>query len=152
MERWPVAIGVLPGTDGAWVGVQREDDGFRVVYGSGEAPGLHPSPTEQAERREELLTAAVAYFEEALGEPPQELQAMQADLADVVRWLAATEADASRRRSLTAAVDAIDDGLAGDTVVSRLNEARADVAGTKEQADAVDLLLKRYRALLVKGG
>jgi hypothetical protein len=151
MDRWPAAIGVIPGTDGAWVGVERDNDGFRLVYGEPATNDLRPSSSGHAERREELKAVAAAYFEERLDDPPQELEAMQADLADVVRWLASAEPDAARQVSLNRAVDAIDDGLPGDVIVSHLNEARAGSPERHEQVDAVDLLVRRYRALSAPG-
>jgi len=64
-------------------------------------------------------------------------------------WMATNEADAARQALIREALDAIDDGLAGDAVVARLGEARRGLAeaGAKEQVDAIDLLSERFREL-----
>jgi hypothetical protein len=107
------------------------------------------SDAEGAARLTELLTVAIAYYGEMLEGPPPSLEATQADLAELVRWLGTEDPDSSRRLRLSEALDAIDDGLAGDVVVARLSAALA-LAGfpeTDEQADALDLLVSRYEAL-----
>jgi len=46
------------------------------------------------------------------------------------------------------ALDAIDDGLAGDAVVARLSEVRRGLGSdANEQADAIDLLAQRVNHL-----
>jgi hypothetical protein len=60
--------------------------------------------------------------------------------------VAALEDDPARRRRLNEAVDAIDDGLAGDAVANRLNAARPGMPD--EQADPVDLLVELAEELL----
>lgn len=140
------------GIGDVWVGLNQGADGFRLVFGSPMNPAVHTSPAEGDERTDELLSAAIAYFEESLGAPPSELEATQGDLGDLVRWLAADAADPARRRSMIEALDAIDDGLAGDVVVARLAGARGPSAQEpNEQADVVDLLVTRYRALSAPG-
>jgi len=90
----------------------------------------------------------IAYFEEALDPPPPELEATQADLAGLLAWIAKAETDAARSRLIGQALDAIDDGLAGDAVVARLSEARRGLGSeANEQADAIDLLAQRVREL-----
>lgn len=150
-ERLPaVAVGILDALD-AWVGFVREPDGYRLAFGAlphaGGAPVI-ASPAEGGQRRDELLAVAAAYFEEALDAPPPEVEATQADLAGLVGWVAAGEEDPVRRARMAEAMDAIDDGLAGDVVVSRLVAAGSGAElDTNEQVDAVDLLASRYRAL-----
>jgi len=108
-----------------------------------------PSPAEGSARRAELMALAVAYYEEALDAPPPELEATQADLAELVRWLAAQEPEPRRHALFGEAIDAIDDGLAGDVVVARLNRVATTRGETDEQADPIDLLVSRYEALVV---
>jgi hypothetical protein len=141
-----VAIGLLtPG--GPWAGFVRDSDGFRLAFPGADGAAT-ASRAEGSARRAELLSVAVAYYEEALDAPPQELEATQADLAELVRWLTAREVDPRRRALLQEAVDAIDDGLAGDVVVARLTRTARTGAETDEQADPVDLLVSRYEALV----
>jgi len=97
-------------------------------------------------RRLELLAAAAAHYAEALDPPPPGLEATQADLGDLVRWLVAVEGETERRAQLAAVVDAIDDGLAGEVVLSRLRDTISDET-KKEQVDLVDLLLERLKSL-----
>ena len=58
------------------------------------------------------------------------------------------ETDAGRKQLVREALDAIDDGLAGDAVVARLSEATRGLAGKGVgQADAIDLLAQRVKDL-----
>jgi hypothetical protein len=141
-----VAVGRL-GPDGPWVGFSADGAGFHLAYARpGEA--ITVSPARGAARVAELLAAAIVYFEEALDPPPPETEATQADLARLLAWLATTETDAGRGRLVGEALDAIDDGLAGDVVVARLSDARHGLApDTTEQADVIDLLAKRWSDL-----
>ena len=146
----PVAVGLLA-PEGAWVGFVREEGGFRLAFGRADAR-VRTSAAEGSARNAELLAVAAAWYEEALDAPPPELEATQADLADLVRWLAARAEDPARQALLEEAIDAIDDGLAGDVIVARLNQAAGTAPGeTNEQADPVDLLVSRYRALVAPG-
>jgi plasmid stabilization system protein ParE len=145
MDRWPVAIGDLPGHAGVWVGIERGPDGFHLVFGESITDLHWQSPASGHERTDELLASAVAYFQESLPSPTPEIEATQADLGDLVRWLAADETDDSRRRWLQEVVDAIDDGLAADVVIRRLSLVRGG-SETVEQADVVDLLVRRYQS------
>jgi hypothetical protein len=63
-----------------------------------------------AEARAGLAAAASAYFLASLDPPPPDLEATHADVAALVRSLAADPE----------AIDAIDDGLPGDAVALRL--------------------------------
>jgi len=144
-----VAIGLVTPV-GAWAGFVRDSggDGFRLAF-SGTDGGATPSAAEGSARRAELMALAVAYYEEALDAPPPELEATQADLAELVRWLAAQEPDPPRHALFQEAIDAIDDGLAGDVVVARLNRvARVTCGESAGQADPIDLLVSRYEALV----
>jgi hypothetical protein len=126
--------------DGPWIGFRPAADGYRFVVG---APGGERSRQADVGL---LLDLAIAYFEEAFEDAPPELEATHADLSELVRHVAAQEDEVARRRLLDEAVDAIDDGLAGDAVATRLNAARA--GKPDEQADPVDLLVTRAEALL----
>jgi hypothetical protein len=153
------AIGRLPG-DGPWVGFRREigtggtigtgcasdagnGGGYRLAFEGSGAPFI--SPATGRLRRSELLTAAIAHFEEALEAAPPELEATQADLAGLVGWLWHTEQDRDCAVRLAEAVDAIDDGLAGEVVVARLQAA---LPVRIRRGDAVAALSRRYRQVL----
>jgi hypothetical protein len=128
------------GESGPWIGFQPVETGYRFVVGT-------ESRMRTLEADADLLLAvAIGYFEEAFPDPPPEIEATQADLSGLVRHVAALEPDAARRQLLNEAVDAIDDGLAGDAVANRLNHARSGTAD--EQADPVDLLVELAEELL----
>lgn len=113
----PVAIGRLgPGMD--WIGLGARSEGFDLVVGRGPAI-LAARPA----TRDDLLLAVLAYFGEGLEAPPAEFEATHGDVATVIRWLSEREPDAGRRGALHDAIDAIDDGLAVDEVMTRLAEA-----------------------------
>jgi hypothetical protein len=128
--------------DGPWIGFQAGPDGYRIVAGRGSVM------RGRAADANALLALAIAWFEEAFDDPPPELEASQADLSALVRHLAATEGDDGRRHLLAEAVDAIDDGLAGDAVANRLSAVRAAGSETNEQADPIDLLVTLAEELL----
>lgn len=136
--------------DGPWIGFQSGPAGYRVVAGRGSVVRGRAADTDL------LLALAIAWFEEAFDDPPAELEASQEDLSALVRQLAASEPDTERRRALLEAVDAIDDGLAGDAVANRLSAARrgsatagvANAHEADEQADPVDLLVALAEELL----
>lgn len=145
MDRRPaVAVGRLsPG--GPWVGFASVDGGYTLAFGDGLT---ERHATGGATARRDLLCAALVYFDDGEA-PPDGLQATHGDVADLVRWLAATAPDEATRRLLRAAVDAIDDGLATDAVMLCLEEA-ATASGSRtarEQAEPIDLLVERYREL-----
>jgi hypothetical protein len=58
----------------------------------------------------------------------------------------AVEGETERREQLGAVVDAIDDGLAGEVVLSRLSEA-ISYEIKEEQVDLVDLLVSQVKSL-----
>lgn len=137
MDAPACAVGRI-GPGGPWVGFAPTlDDGYALVVegpgGSGRVPadaGL-------------LLALAIAYFEDALDAPPEDLAATHADIASLVRHVAEAELDAPRRRLLEEAVDAIDDGLAADVVIARLGA----VLNAATAGDPVAWLLERVRAI-----
>ena len=109
------AVGRLA-EDGPWVGFAPTlDDAYALVVGT-EGGSRHT-----AAEGDDLLSLAIAYFEDALAGPPEELAATHGDIGSLVRHLAGMERDEERRRLLGEAVDAVDDGLATDVVVGRLN-------------------------------
>jgi hypothetical protein len=125
---------------GPWVGFQQIQDRYRFVAGT-----LDGVRSREADA-DVLLALAIAYFEEAFADPPPEFEATHADLSSLVRHVAELESDPARRWLLNEAVDAIDDGLAGDAVANRLNAARP--GKPDEQADPVDLLAELAEELL----
>jgi len=131
------------GADGVWVGFRPSGPGYELVFG--ETDGTQRATPAS---RSELLAVAIGYFEEGLQDPPPELEATQHDLGQLLRWLYRTESDARLGSLLLQALDGIDDGLAGDVLVGRLSSALIASGIADEQADAVDLLAERYRALI----
>jgi hypothetical protein len=145
------AVGII-NSSGTWTGFVRDPGGFSLAFGGADGVTL-TSEADGADRRTELLAAAMAYYAEAFDAPPVEFEATQADLAALVGWLAVRERDAPRRSRLEEALDAIDDGLAGDVVVARLSAASSGgEPKTNEQVDPLDLLVSRYRALIAPSG
>jgi hypothetical protein len=126
--------------DGPWIGFLAGDDEYRLCVGAGD-----DLLSEKADA-DVLLALAIAHFEEALAGAPPDLEATHGDLSGLVRFVAAHETDPSRRALLAEAVDAIDDGLAGDAVAGRLAACRRVAAN--EQADPIDLLVVRATRLL----
>jgi hypothetical protein len=136
-----VAIGRLAGGT-AWLGLQPHRAGWRVVFG-GDAE--RPVAASADEQRELVLAAAGVYFEDALNDPPPNLEATHEDIAAIIGWLVQTEHDPDRRLRLREALDAVEDGLAVDEVIGRLLAAGA--GDTNEPADWVDRLEDAYRSL-----
>lgn len=138
MDAPACAVGRLV-SGGSWVGFAPTlDDGYALVV---EGPGGSGRTAADADL---LLALAVAYFEDALDAPPDDLAATHADIASLVRHVAEAEADAPRRRLLDEAVDAIDDGLAADVVIARLTAALSAAA----VADPVAWLLERAGSIV----
>lgn len=135
------AIGRLEAA-GPWIGFGYRGGTPRfVVEGAG---SLLDRPAD----RELLLALAIAYFAEAGGDAPPDLEATQSDLSALVRRLIDVEEDAPRRALLSEAIDAIDDGLAGDAVAEKLDAARSPRG---DAADPVELLLRRAREVTAGG-
>ena len=109
------AVGRL-GDSEDWIGfVPSFDDGYDLVLGRGDAVDR-----KAASDPDDVVALAAAYFEEALGEPPEGLAATHADIGVLIRHVASRAGSGERGVALQEAVDAIDDGLAADVVVSRL--------------------------------
>jgi hypothetical protein len=135
------AIGRL-GADGPWIGFGYRAGVPHLVVGG--ADGMHDAPAEG----DLLLALAIAHFAEAFDEAPPDLEATQSDLSGLVRHLMATETEAGRRALLGEAMDAIDDGLAGDAVAEKLAAARSSATAS---LDPVELLLVEARQLAERG-
>ena len=120
MDAPACAVGRI-GPDGPWVGFAPTlDDTYALVVGSeGATSRVSADPAD-------LVSLAIAYFEDALVEPPEDLAATHGDIGALVRHVAEAETDARRRRALDEAVDAIDDGLAADEVIRRLSRCLED--------------------------
>lgn len=133
------AIGRFAGR-GDWFGYRFDADGPRLVFGNAQGAVRTP-PAAQRERRRDVAVAAITYFEELAASPPPELEATQVDLAEAVRWLVETETDVLQRKRLVEAAEAIDDGLAGESVSGLLRDALG------ERGDSLELLTERYASL-----
>jgi hypothetical protein len=108
------AVGCL-GPEGPWVGFAPAlDDGYALVVGD------EKTIVRSSADADDLLSLAIAYFEDALDAAPDELAATHGDIGALVRHLAEHETHVDGRRKLSEAVDAVDDGLAADVVVGRL--------------------------------
>ncbi len=109
------AVGRLS-VDGSWVGFAPTlDDAYALVV-AGSDGRSRSAPAEA----DDLVALAIAYFQEDLDEPPEDLAATHGDIGALIRHLAELESEPIRRRLLGDAVDAVDDGLAADVVVGRL--------------------------------
>jgi len=140
MEAAACAVGRL-GPDGPWLGFAPSlDDGYDLVVADGARARRGPAATD------DLLLLAVAYFEDALAPPPEELAATHGDIGALVRHVAAHEADPARGVALAEAVDAIDDGLAGDAVIAALGRC------LPADADPVDVLARRAAEVMSADG
>ncbi|TME32751.1 MAG: hypothetical protein E6I62_05450 [Chloroflexi bacterium] len=94
------------------------------------------------------IVAEEAGFRLAVAFPGSAPVTSQARGTRRIAELLAAETDAARSRLIGQALDAIDDGLAGDAVVARLSEARRGLGSeANEQDDAIDLLAQRVREL-----
>lgn len=135
------AIGRLE-ADGPWIGFGYRAGAPRIVVGS--ADGLRDEAADQ----DLILALAIAYFAGAVGEAPPDLEATQSDLSGLVRHLIGSEADPGRRALLVEAIDAIDDGLAGDAVAEKLLAARRDRV---DVVDPVEVLSMKAREIALGG-
>lgn len=134
------AIGRLE-AGGAWVGLARAEEAYRLIFGT-DASAEVSVPASRAE----LLAVAIGYFEESVDDAPPELEATHHDIAQLLRWLRGT-AEPAHGRLLLDVVEGIDDGVAGDVMVQRLSRAYDACRTANEQAAPLDLLVERYRAL-----
>ena len=132
------AIGRLE-AGGPWIGFGYRGEAFRMVLEASD--GMR----DVAADADLILALAIAHFAGALEEPPPDLEPTQSDLSALVRHLADAEADPARRAMLGEALDAIDDGLAGDAVAERLGAARS---ARDDAVDPVELLSKKAREIV----
>jgi hypothetical protein len=131
------AVGRL-GAGGPWVGFAPTlDDSYALVVGA--VPG---GPRQVPANAGDLLALALAYFEESLDAPPDDLAATHGDIGALVRHLAEHAPDDAQGRLLGEAVDAIDDGLAADATIARLSRALGD------GADAITRIRRRVSDLV----
>ena len=122
--------------DGPWIGFAPTlDDGYALTIAS--AGAVRQADAEPLD----LLALAVLYFEDAGEAPPEDLAATHGDIGAIVRHAAERIDDATRRQAADESVDAIDDGLAADVVIERLERA------VGEEVDALDHLRRRAAAL-----
>jgi hypothetical protein len=135
------AIGRL-GADGPWIGFGYRAGVPHLVVGG--ADEIHDAPAD----RDLLLALAIAHFAQAFDEAPPDFEATQSDLSALVRYLMGTDAETGRRALLGEAMDAIDDGLAGDAVAEKLAAARSPATAS---VDPVELLLVEARQLSERG-
>ena len=137
MDVVACAVGRL-GPGGPWIGfAPTMDDAYELVVG--ELPG---GPRHVGADADDLLALALVYFEESLDPPPEELAATHGDIGALVRHVAEHEPDPERGRLLAEAVDAVDDGLAADATIGRLNRALG------EGADATARIRRRVSSLV----
>jgi hypothetical protein len=131
------AIGRLE-ADGPWIGFGYRAGACRIVLGAVDA--LRDAPADA----DLILALAIAYFAGAVADAPPDLEATQSDLSALVRHLISAEADPERRALLGVAMDAIDDGLAGDAVAEKLEAARSP---RDDAVDPVELLSMKAREI-----
>ena len=113
MEAAACAVGRL-GESGAWIGFAPSlEDAYELVV------AVERVRRERA-ADDDLLALAIAYFEDSLEPPPEELAAMHRDIAALVRHVAERRAGQHGAEAIAEAVDAIDDGLASEVVIARL--------------------------------
>lgn len=132
------AVGRLS-ADGPWIGFVAGEPGYRLVAEApdGSARLLGRAGADEAG----LVAVAIVHFLASLEPPPPDLEATQADVARLVRSLAAAR-DAGPGADLAQqAVDAIDDGLAADAVALRLAALLPD-----GDADPLSILAQRLSA------
>ena len=135
------AIGRLsPG--GPWIGFGLRGEEWRFAAGTDAA--VHDAPA----AADLLLALAIAHFAQAFDVAPPDLEATQADLSALVSHLVETQANVRRQALLSEALDAIDDGLAGDAVAGRLAAARSPGS---EMIDPADEVLAAARELDSRG-
>jgi hypothetical protein len=135
MEIPACAVGRLdPG--GPWIGFEPTlDDGYALTLrAEGRTHRGRANPVD-------LVALAVVYFEDSIEAPPEELAATHGDIGAIVRHAAERVDDPARRVAYAEAVDAIDDGLAADVVIGRLQRALGN------EVDAIDHLRRQVASL-----
>jgi len=145
----PVVVGVLP--TGEWVGFAPAVDGFRLVAGIDDSEASDEGPP--ADVRVALIALAIAYFEEVLdGPPPGLAEATHQDMAEMVQWLAESATDLDERKAGREALDAVEDGLAGDAVslllIALLESTEKRTPAPQASADPIRFLGAHAGALL----
>lgn len=134
MEIPACVVGRLdPG--GPWIGFAPTlDDGYALtVTAEGWSDRLVAGPVD-------LIALAILYFEEAAESPPEETAATHGDIGAIVRH-ASERVGPEARPASAEAVDAIDDGLAADVVIGRLQRVLGD------EVDAIAHLRRRVAGL-----
>lgn len=128
------AVGRLE-PDGPWIGFAPTlDDGYALtVTAEGRSDRLAAEPVD-------LIALAILYFEEAAESPPEEMAATHGDIGAIVRH-ASERVGPEARPATVEAVDAIDDGLAADVVIGRLQRVLGD------EVDAIAHLRRRVAGL-----
>ncbi len=134
MEIPACVVGRLdPG--GPWIGFAPTlDDGYALTVATEGRSQLHPA------QALDLIAVAVLYFEDSADAPPEEMAATHGDIGALVRH-AADRVSEAVRAAASEAVDAIDDGLAADVVIERLQRVMGD------GVDAIAHLRRRVGAL-----
>lgn len=135
MEIPACVVGRLdPG--GPWIGFAPTlDDGYALtVTAEGRSDRLAAEPVD-------LIALAILYFEEAAESPPEEMAATHGDIGAIVRH-ASGRVGPEARPATAEAVDAIDDGLAADVVIGRLQRVLGD------EVDAIAHLRRRVAGLV----
>lgn len=127
---------------GPWIGFAFRGDACHIVLGGAEA--IHDAPADA----DLLLALAIAHFAQAFEQAPPDLEATQSDLSALLRYLIRAEPDLGRQALLREALDAIDDGLAGDAVAGHLASARSPGS---DRIDPVELLVAAARELATGG-
>ncbi|MEX0625243.1 MAG: hypothetical protein WD402_01725 [Chloroflexota bacterium] len=135
------AIGRLD-VGGPWIGFGYRAGASRIVVEVVDA--MRDASADQ----DLVLALAIAYFAEALDDAPPDLEATQSDMSALVRHVMGAEADPARHALLGEAMDAIDDGLAGDAVAEKLQAARSARDGT---VDPIELLSMRAQEIAAGG-
>jgi hypothetical protein len=143
-------VGILPA--GAVVGFARAADGCRLAIGPS-AESMTVDPRAPIDQRGELISLAMAHFEEQLDQTTAGEGATHQDLAELVQWLAGSDSDPGWTRRAGLVLDAIEDGLPGDAVALSLaalleeEMTRAAPASQAPPDDPVERLLARASAL-----
>jgi hypothetical protein len=133
------AIGRL-WANGPWIGFGYRAGAARIVV------GWHNEIRDAPADRDLLIAMAIAHFAEAFDEAPPDLEATQSDLSALVRHLMGMEADPGRLARLGEAMDAIDDGLAGDAVAEKLEAARSPRADAVDPVELVSMKARQIAA------
>jgi hypothetical protein len=127
---------------GPWIGFAFRGDACHIVLGGAEA--IHDAQADV----DLLLALAIAHFAQAFEQAPPDLEATQSDLSALLRYLIRAEPDLGRQALLREALDAIDDGLAGDAVAGHLASARSP---GRDRIDPVELLVAAAKELETGG-